>query len=307
MNLLYFTVCAIIWGSTWLAIKYQLGVVDPMLSIFYRFAAAVAILFVYCLSTRRPLGFSLKDHLFFLLAGTFMFGLNYWLVYLAEATLPSGLVAISFTTIIFFNALANRLFLSAPIVPKILLGGLLGMLGLALIFYPELQDFTFKGDTTAALLLCVIGAASVSFGNTAAQVCHRRNIPVIQMELFAMAYGGSLIGIAAMLRGIPITFDPRPAYSVSLLYLAVMGSIVAFLSYLTLLKNIGSDKAAYVTLVSPLVALGISTVFEGYAWTPPALIGVGIIVLGNVVALRKAKPRCRDQRRPKGAVGKFDV
>jgi drug/metabolite transporter (DMT)-like permease len=291
MNVFLFLITSLIWGSTWLAIKFQLGVVDPLLSILDRFALSVVILFAFCLATRRRLAFDAKDHLYLLITGCLMFGFNYWLVYVAETALPSGLVAITFTTTIFFNCVNNRLFLRAPIAPRILLGGIVGIGGLGLIFFRELSSFSFTDQSLPAILFCLLGALSASFGNTSAQVCQRRGVPVIQMELFAMGYGSILMLILAIFTDAAFAFEGTLRYTVSLFYLAVAGSFIAFFAYLTLLKNIGSDKAAYVTLVCPLIALSISTVYEGYTWSGTAVAGVGLILAGNTIALRKARPR----------------
>ena len=291
MNAVLFIVCALVWGTTWRAIKYQLGPVDPMLSISYRFAAASAALLLYCLITKRRMKYSPKDHVFMALSGVFMFCLNYVCVYFAERDLPSGLVAVSMTTMIFLNALNNRIFLGAKLSSKTLLGGVVGIAGLSCIFYPEISSFSVTGVSGAALALSLLGALSASFGNTAAQVCQRREIPVVPLQAYAMLYGGLLTFLAAMVRRVPVTFDTTPGYVLSLLYLAVFGSVVAFMAYLTLLKNIGSDKAAYVTLMTPVVALSVSSIFEGYQWTGAALVGVALIVYGNRIALQKNRKR----------------
>lgn len=296
MNVFLFLTCAVVWGTTWLAITYQLGTVDPMVSIVYRFALAAAALFVFSIATRKKLRFSLRDHLFFFLSGAFMFCFNYLAVYSAEAVLPSGLVAVTMTSLIFLNAVNNRIFLKAKVVAKTLIGGLLGVVGLGLIFYPEVASFSMDGSAAFALVLSLTAALSASLGNTAAQVCHQRSIPVIQMQAYSMAYGAGLMAAGALVRAVPFTFEVTAAYIGSLTYLAVFGSVVAFMSYLTLLKNIGSDKAAYITLVSPLVALLISTIFEGYTWTAPALVGILFIMAGNAVALRKRTARAGKYR-----------
>lgn len=287
MNVFLFMTAAIIWGTTWLAIKFQLGQVDPMVSISYRFAIAAAALFAFSFITRKNLKYSLKDHLPFLLTGIFMFCLNYLVIYFAEVVLPSGLVAVSMTSMIFLNAVNNRIFLKSKIVAKTLLGGLLGILGLCLIFLQDIMSFSMEGTSGFALMLCMIGALSASLGNTAAQVVHRRKIPVIPMQAFSMMYGSLLMAIFAFIREVPFSIETTPKYLISLFYLAGFGSIVAFMAYLTLLKNIGSDKAAYTTLLSPLVALLVSTIFEGYVWTLTAFIGTALIIIGNVIALRK--------------------
>ena len=138
-------------------------------------------------------------------------------------------------------------------------------------------------------MLCMLGAVSASLGNTAAQVCHRRNVPVVSMQAFAMTYGSLLMTSAALVCRVPLVIDTSPGYLLSLFYLAAFGSVAAFMAYLTLLKNIGSDKAAYITLVSPIVALVVSTIFEGYTWSFPIAFGVGCIMAGNIIALRKSK------------------
>ena len=279
--------CSVVWGTTWIAIKYQLGTVDPMLSIAYRFGFAAAAMLVYCGVVRKTLRFGVRDHVIFAAVGCFMFCLNYLAVYIAEMRLPSGLVAVAMTSIIFFNVLNNRIFLGTKIIAGTLVGGVVGIAGLALIFYPEIQAVSMTGDTVRALGLSLLGALAASFGNTAAQVSHRRKIPVVQLQAYAMLYGGLLMVAMILVRRVPLRFDMSTGYVVSLAYLAVFGSVAAFLSYLTLLKRIGSDKAAYITLVTPLVALGRSTLFEGYTWTPTALLGTALIVAGNVIALKK--------------------
>lgn len=289
MNIVWFVVCSLVWGSTWMAITFQLGTVDPMVSVFYRFSVAAVILLAYCWITRRKLSFGVRDHFWLVLNGAFMFCINYYLVYLAEEVLPSGLVAISYTAIIFLNALNSRIFLGAPIQPRIILGGVIGAVGLALVFFPELSSFSADNHSLMALGYCLLGAVSVSFGNTSAQFCHRRKIPVVQMALFGMVYGSLLMGAAAWIRGVPFTVDRTAGYIGSLVYLSVFGSIVAFLGYLTLLKSIGSDRTAYIALVTPLVALSLSTLFEGYSWSGLGLAGVSCIAAGNVVALRPEK------------------
>ncbi len=290
MNLLLFITCSLIWGSTWMAIKLQLGAVEPMVSIFYRFLIAISVLLVYCVTTRRRLRFLVRDHLVFLITGGFMFCFNYWLVYTAETLLTSGVVAIMFSTMIFLNAVNNRIFLRVPVDPKVILGGLIGLGGLGLIFYREITSLSLGDKSLAALGLGLLGALSASLGNTAAQVAHKRRIPTVQMSLFAMGYGTLLMGAMAVITGARFTIDASPAYLGSLAYLGVVGSVVAFLAYLTLLKNIGSDRTAYITLVTPLVALAISTGLEGYTWSAAALAGVALILAGNYVALR---PRTR--------------
>ena len=136
-----FFIPALIWGSTWLVIKFQLGVVDPLISVSYRFFLAAMILLVYARLSKRNLKYKAKQHLFMMSLGVLLFGVNYWLVYLAELTLTSGLVAIVFSTIIFLNILFGTLFLKTPVNVKVVLSAIMGFTGVALVFKNELVNY----------------------------------------------------------------------------------------------------------------------------------------------------------------------
>jgi drug/metabolite transporter (DMT)-like permease len=286
-NLILFLVPSLIWGSTWLAIKFQLGVVDPLVSVFYRFLLAAIILFAYCSIVGMNLRYSAKQHFFMVLLGLLLFGVNYWLVYLAEIHLKSGLVAVVFSTIIFLNIFNGAIFLKSKIRLNVLLNSFLGFIGIALVFKGELIGFTFSGGESSALLLAGISVIIASFGNITSAYNQKNKLPVIQTNAFGMLYGSLLMLLLALVTGKSFTFDFSLPYISSLLYLAIFGSVIAFGSYLTLLGKIGADKSAYVTLVIPIIALILSTIFEDYKWSTFALIGVLLITIGNYMILRK--------------------
>jgi drug/metabolite transporter (DMT)-like permease len=286
-NLILFLVPSLIWGSTWLAIKFQLGVVDPLVSVFYRFLLAAIILFAYCSIVGMNLRYSAKQHFFMALLGLLLFGVNYWLVYLAEIHLKSGLVAVVFSTIIFLNIFNGAIFLKSKIRLNVLLNSFLGFIGIALVFKGELIGFTFSGGESSALLLAGISVIIASFGNITSAYNQKNKLPVIQTNAFGMLYGSLLMLLLALVTGKSFTFDFSLPYISSLLYLAIFGSVIAFGSYLTLLGKIGADKSAYVTLVIPIIALILSTIFEDYKWSTFALIGVLLITIGNYMILRK--------------------
>lgn len=288
-NLIYFASAALIWGSTWLAIKFQLGVVDPLISIFYRFLIAALILLGFSFWRKLNLRFTLKEHAMMALLGGLLFGLNYWLVYLAELDLTSGLVAVVFSTIIFLNIINSALFLGSGIRIRVLLGAILGFTGIVLIFNREILAFSFYSSASLAFLLALLGAITASLGNITSAWLQRRKIPVIQTNAFGMLYGAMLMLLIAVLSGTPVSYDFHYSYSLSLLYLALFGSVIAFGSYLTLLGNIGPDKSAYVTLVIPIIALILSTIFESYQWSFTALAGVVIVLSGNVLVLSRKR------------------
>jgi drug/metabolite transporter (DMT)-like permease len=288
-NLILFAISSFIWGSTWLAIKFQLGVVDPLVSVVYRFFLASIILLFYCRITSLNLKFTVKEHGYMALLGILLFGVNYWLVYLAEIYLPSGLVAVVFSSIIFLNIINGALFLKSKIRLYVVYGAIIGIIGIGLIFKNELFFFSLSSENSFALLLAIIAAILASLGNITSAFVQKKKLPVSQTNAFAMFYGPFFMLLICLLMGKPFDFDLSFSYISSLLYLTIFGSIIAFSSYLTLLGNIGADKSAYVTLVIPVIALILSTLFEDYRWNLYAFIGVSLIMTGNFIILRKSK------------------
>lgn len=287
-NSLLYLITLLIWGSTWLAIKFQLGVVAPELSVAYRFSLAAALLFGYSVLRRLRLDFPLRVHLSIALQGFFLFSLNYILVYFAEEHLSSGLVAIVFSLIVVMNTLFSALFLKTRIRWQVILGGMVGIGGLALVFWPELMEFSLTGKRALGLVYAFGGTISASIGNIISAQNQRREIPIVQTNMFGMAYGAGFMFILAFMKSAPLGFEWTAEYMVSLLYLALFGSVIAFGSYLTLLGRIGPGRSAYVTVLFPVVALVLSTIFEDLSWNSLALLGVSLIIAGNVLALRRS-------------------
>ena len=182
-NFILFSIPALIWGSTWLAIKYQLGVVDPLVSVSYRFLLAAIILFAYCSITGMNLRYSVKQHLFMALQGLLLFGVNYWLVYLAEVHFASGLVAVLFSTVIFFNIINGAVFLKSKIRLNVLLSSLLGFIGIILVFKDVLFGFTFSSVESSALLLAGISIVIASLGNITSAYNQKKNSPLFKLML----------------------------------------------------------------------------------------------------------------------------
>lgn len=286
-NFLFYTMTVLIWGSTWLAIKYQLGSVEPAVSVAYRFALAALILFAWCLLTRRQLRFSGRAQVFMALQGTCLFALNYLLFYLAELELTSGLAAVAFSTIVIMNLLNGRLFLGAVVEWKVLFGGGLGLVGLTLLFWPEVARFDAAGETLLALGYCFAATYLASLGNILSAHNQRQGLPILQTNAYGMGYGALLMLLIALLFGMPLTIVTTASYLASLFYLALFGSVIAFGCYLSLVGRIGPGRAAYATLLFPLVALGLSTIWEDYQWTSPAVFGIALVLFGNYLALGK--------------------
>jgi len=287
---LYFA-AVLIWGSTWIAITFQLGKVPPEVSVAYRFALASLFLLAWCGARGLRLAFPWRDHLWIALQGALLFGINYVCVYLAEGRINSGLVALIFSLTALLNILGTRIFFAAPLKPAVLVAVTLGISGLALVFWPELSHPT--GHPALGIVLALVGAVSASLGNMVAARNHGRGLPVVQLNAFGMLYGAVLVGLYAFAMGLPFVFDGSARYLLSLSYLALFGSVFAFGAYLTLIGRIGADRAGYVTVAIPIVALLLSTVFEALPWRTHTLLGAGLCVAGNALLLRRGKASAR--------------
>ena len=289
-----FCIAALIWGSTWLAITFQLGVVAPEASVVYRFALAAAMLAAWCRLTGASLRFPLRQHAWFAAQGTLLFGLNYLAVYRAEQYIASGLVAVLFSLIVFLNLIGVRVFFATPINRRTLVGATLGVGGVTLLFWHEFG--AERHDALAGMLFGLGATVLACGGNLLAVRSQRRGVPLLPGVAWGMGYGALAIALVAMIDGTPWGFDPRPGYVLSLLYLAAFGSVIAFGAYLTLLGKIGAARAGYVGVAVPVVALLMSTVFERYEWTFAALAGVALCVIGNVLVLMPRSARSRVSR-----------
>jgi len=279
----------LIWGSTWFAIKFQLGVVAPEVSLVYRFAIAALILVLFCLSTRRSLRYTARQHGFIALQGLFLFSTNYLVFYWATELLTSGIVALMFSTVILMNIVNGAIFIGARVSVRVIVGAGFGIAGIAAIFWAELSSVENDADTWRGLWMCLIATWFASLGNIISARNQAQRIPVVQSNAWGMAYGTLIMAVYALAGGASFDFDPSPAYGISLLYLSVFGSILAFGSYLTLIGRIGADKAAYAAVLFPVIALGLSTLFENYHWTPRAIFGFALVLLGNYIVLTRSR------------------
>ena len=286
----------LIWGSTWLAITYQLGEVDPLVSVIYRMALASGLLFAWCRLRQIPLGLSLRDHRFMAAQGCFLFGLNYWTIYWSEVYLPSGLVAVIFSLLVFFNIINGRIFLKHPVTLQTVVGGLVGLTGICMLFYPEfaLLSDSAKADSStilnAPLLgfgLAFIAVVFASLGNIVATRNGNTGISVWAINAWSIFYGTVILTLIALVTGTEFSYGTTLEYSLSLIYLSVFGTILAFGAYLKLLINIGPSRAGYTSLIIPFVAIILSTLFEDYQWTLLAAGGFVLVALGNYMVLKR--------------------
>ncbi len=290
-NALLYSLCVLIWGSTWIGIKYQLGVVDPMASVGHRFALSALLIFLFLLLRRTPLKYPLRDHGLMLAQGLCLFCINYYFVYHAELVLTSGLVAVVFSNIMIMNIFNGALFLRAPINPRVLLGAGFGLLGMVAVFWRELDALDLTDANFVALLYCLVGTFMASLGNIITSPMRARQIPVLVCNGYAMGYGALAMYGFALVQGVEIRLEYTAAYLISLVYLSVFGSIIAFWAYITLIARIGADRAGYSNLLFPLVALLISTLVEDYQWSLAAMAGLGLVIFGNWVVMRAERSK----------------
>jgi drug/metabolite transporter (DMT)-like permease len=286
-NLGLYAAAVLIWGSTWLVIKFQLGVVSPVVSVAWRFALAAAMLLAYSAIRRRPLIFSARDHLWIALQGILMFGLNYVGVYLAEQDLTSGLVAVVFSIVVSMNAVGMRVFYSQPIRATTIIAAIIGVGGVALVFWPEMRGLASSAAQLRGLAVALAATAMASLGNMVAARIHRRGLPVMQINAWSMLYGAVFVALIAVASGQRFAFDRSWPYVASLLYLSLFGSALAFGAYVTLMRRIGADRASYTAVAIPVVALLLSSVFEQLRLQLVTFIGIALCVAGNVLMLRR--------------------
>ena len=276
------------WGPTWYIIKFQLGTVDPMVSVFYRFFLASVIILLFCIYKKINLRFSIKEHFFIAVLGIFLFNINYVIFYLSTQYLISGFVALCFSSILFMNVINNIIFhRSSPNIVT-LIGGTIGTLGLIIIFYDEIITFEFSSGTSYGIFLGIIATYFASLGNLISAHTSKIKLEVIPVTGLGMFYGSISLFIYLILMGNSFSFELSNQYIFSLIYLSIFGSVFGFSLYLTLIKKLGSNDAAYVAIIMPLMALVVSTFFEGLVWDLSLVLGAIMIVLGNIIILKRS-------------------
>ncbi len=284
MNAFLYLLVVLIWGTTWIALKWQLGPVPIALSIAYRFGLAALVLFAW-LAWRRQLVVPRGRALTWVLAqGLCLFCLNFVCFLNASQTLASGLVAVVFSSAALWNALLARLVHGRAIAPQVLAGGSLGLTGLVLLFWPEIRG---GHASLAGLAWALGGTLCFSTGNLLSAALQQQGLKPVQTNAWGMAVGTAILTGYALLAGVPFAFDASTRYLGALLYLAIPGSVIGFTAYLTLVGRLGPERAAYSTVLFPVVALNVSAWVEGYEWTAPALAGLVLVMAGNVLVFRK--------------------
>lgn len=283
MNALLYILVVAIWGTTWIAIFLQQGPVPATVSIFWRFAIASVTMLTILLLARRLRRLALRDHLFCILQGCCVFGFNFWCFYTAASWINTGLESVIFSMAVLFNAINSFLFFRQTPPGRFYLAALLGLVGIITLFWDDLQASGLSSTMLPGILLSALGTYGFSLGNMLSIRHQRRGLETLTTNSWAMLYGTLIIGAIALLRGDNFTPQWVTSYLGALFYLAIFGSVIAFGAYFTLVGRIGASNAAYSTLLFPLVALTLSTLYEGYQWHANAIIGLVLILVGNLV------------------------
>ena len=286
-NLFLFSIALFCWSPTWYLIKFQLGYVDPLVSVFYRFITASLILFIYLIIKRINLKFSFYQHVWFLFFGTCLYSINYVFFYISNTYLISAFPALVFSTVVIMNILGERFYFKKKPSIKTLIGVLIGMIGVIIIFNDEIFNFTYDNDTHVGLFLALLGTFCASTGNMVHQRNLNNNFPLIQTIAYAMLYGSFITLLITRINGTELLFEFTLSYILSLTYLSIVGSIFAFIFYLRLLEQVGPGRAGYVGVIMPIIALLISTVFENLEWQLDLLIGLPILLIGAVLVINQ--------------------
>lgn len=283
MNFALYAITVLIWGTTWIAIALQLGDVPIPVSVFYRFGLAAGTLLLFLIIIRRLRRIGVRDHLFCVLQGMCVFCFNFLLFYTATQTITSGLNSVIFSMAVIFNTLNGVLFFRSPITGRLVLAAAIGLVGMVFLFWPDLRAGGFDPSVLFGMGCALLGTYGFSLGNMISLRHQRRGLDLLSTNAYAMSYGALTMLLVIVVSGTPFAIDTSPIYLGALFYLAIFGSVIGFGTYFALIGRIGAGPAAYATVLFPLVALAVSTVFEGYVWTLPSVIGLMLILGGNIV------------------------
>ena len=287
MNAILYFIVLLAWGSSWFAISFQLGDVAPQVSIAWRFLLASFMLFIWCYARGLKLSFSWRAHSSWLLLGFFLFCVNYICAYFGTFYLASGLVCLIFSTLTLFTVFNGFIFFKKPIRLPILFGAIVGILGLSIIFSNEISntDWSLESGIVKGFLWMLLATFFASIGMLLSGQMQARKMPLVQSNAFSMLYGSLIIVTYVSISDIGFSFSTSYSYVISLIYLSLVASVIGFGVYLKLVGNIGADKASYVNIFTPTIALFLSTLFENYQWSWTGLVGVALIIIGNIIVL----------------------
>ena len=291
MNISLFLATVLIWGTTWIAIAFQLGPVPVLVSVFHRFALAAVLMLPVLMLLGRLTPVSLRQHRFILLQGICLFSFNFICFYNATRFIPSGLVSVIFSLATIYNAVNARLIFGDRVKPRALLATALGAAGLICLFAPELTGHEVSAEALKGIGLAALGTLFFSLGNMVSRRNSAAGIPPLTANAWGMGYGALILLAIIAATGTPMMAPEGGRYLWALIYLSVIGSIIGFTTYLMLVQRIGTGRAAYATVCFPVIALMASAIWEGFIWTPLAVAGLALTLAGNAVMFLPQRQR----------------
>lgn len=289
LDLVSIIVCTLAWGTTWFAITLQLGVVDPVVSITYRFGLAAVLLFAWGALRGERLALNRAQHLAAFGVGLFTFAIDYSFVYWAEERVTSAVVAVVFAAMAFVNLAVFRVAFGqrAPLLAWAAAG--LGVVGVGLLSWEEIVTSNMSQRALTGIGLTLAGVFSAAIGNVYARRGELAGAGVIASTGWAMGYGAVLLAAFALVTGKAWTFEFTAPYILSLLHLSVVGSVIAFALYYGLARRRGYATASYISALTPPLAMFVSAMLEGKSWGLFALGGVVLVLVGQVLLLRSKR------------------
>jgi len=281
-NTLLYIATVLIWGSTWLAIEFQLGEVDVAASVAYRFMISAVLMWAYCWWAKVPMRFSARNHFFILILAMFNFSINY-----------AVMTSIAFSTMLLMNIINTRIFFGTRISAKTIIGALFGIFGIVALFWNSLATTSQEPNSLLGLALVLTSALLASLGNMTSVRNSKANMNIFAVNAWGMLYGTIILIALVLISDAQFSFSMQTSYIVSLLYLAIFGTVIAFATYYILLNNMGPEKASYVIVLFPVVAIVLSSIFEEFSWTTSKFLGFTLVLLGNAIILAPSDSRAR--------------
>lgn len=288
-DLALYALVVFVWGTSWIGMRWQVGVVAPEVSVLWRFALAFPLMFAWAAIAGHRLRYPPSAHGYFAAMGATMFSLNLVLFYTASLYVATGLMAVVFSLASIFNLVLGAIFIGQPIRMRMVLAGVVGLVGVVSMFAPEIAAHDLSGRALIGLGISLLATLCFCSGNIVSAAAQRRGIPVLPGTAWGMLYGTGILAVIAIARGHPLIIEWSFRYIASLLWLAVVASVVAFTAFLTLIGRTSAARAGYMTILFPVVALVVSTFVEGYRWTPLAVFGLVLVIAGNMSVLRSAR------------------
>jgi drug/metabolite transporter (DMT)-like permease len=289
--LIPFGIVTLIWGSTWLVIRDQLAVVPPSWSVTYRFAVAGVAMVIWAVIRRDSFRLGARGYGFAAAIAISQFCFNFNFVYRAEKYITSGLVAVIFALLLVPNAAFARVFLGQRMGRQLLVGSAVAMAGVALLFLHEARSDPHGVSASLSGIAWTLAAVlSASSANVLQATDTAKRYPMGSTLAIAMVMGAVLDGAVAWLLTGPPVIEPRFGYIAGVVYLGLFASAIAFPLYFNVIRVIGPAKAAYSSVIVPVIAMLLSTLFEGYRWSLLAGAGAVLAGVGLIIALRARRP-----------------